>query len=141
MLSPHMFLMWFALKTLQPKVVIESGVWLGQGTWFVEKACPDARICCLDPACGPLKAPTQGGAKPRRALPQHFRCREHRRATALLSRAVRHRDACRRVGPARVGPGRVRRSICSRSASRARASRDVTVLCGTSIASARWSVI
>lgn len=49
MLSPHMFLIWFALQALKPKVVIESGVWLGQGTWFFEKACPDAQLYCIDP--------------------------------------------------------------------------------------------
>lgn len=49
MLSPHVFLAWFALSTLKPKVVVESGVWLGQGTWLIEKACPDAQIYCIDP--------------------------------------------------------------------------------------------
>ena len=49
MLSPHMFLIWFALRALQPKAVIESGVWLGQGTWFFERACPDAQLYCIDP--------------------------------------------------------------------------------------------
>lgn len=48
MRSVHMFLMWFALKTLKPKAVIESGVWLGAGTWFIEKACPHAKIYCID---------------------------------------------------------------------------------------------
>jgi len=48
MLSPHMFLAWFALSTLKPKAIIESGVWLGQGTWLFEKACPDADLYCID---------------------------------------------------------------------------------------------
>jgi len=30
MLAPHMFFAWFALRALQPRAVIESGVWLGQ---------------------------------------------------------------------------------------------------------------
>ena len=48
MFSPHMFLFWYALKTLRPRAVIESGVWRGQGTWFMERACPDADIYCID---------------------------------------------------------------------------------------------
>jgi hypothetical protein len=49
MKSPQMFLSWFALRALAPKAIIESGVWLGQGTWFFEQACPDAELHCLDP--------------------------------------------------------------------------------------------
>jgi hypothetical protein len=49
MLSPHMFLTWFVLQALQPKALIESGVWLGQGTWLFERACPGARLYCIDP--------------------------------------------------------------------------------------------
>jgi len=48
MFSPHMFAFWFALKTLKPAAVIESGVWLGQGTWFIEQACPSAKLYCID---------------------------------------------------------------------------------------------
>jgi len=48
MLSPHMFSVWFALQSLNPKAIVESGVWLGQGTWFFEKACPDAKLYCID---------------------------------------------------------------------------------------------
>ncbi len=49
MLSPHMFLAWFALQALKPRAIIESGVFLGQGTWFFEKACPDAQLYCIEP--------------------------------------------------------------------------------------------
>jgi hypothetical protein len=49
MLAPHMFLAWFVLQHLQPKAIVESGVWLGQGTWFFEQACPKARLYCIDP--------------------------------------------------------------------------------------------
>lgn len=49
MKSPHMFLAWFVLQRLQIKTIIESGVWLGQGTWFFERACPDAELHCIDP--------------------------------------------------------------------------------------------
>ena len=49
MLSPHAFLAWFVLKKLEPEVIIESGVWLGQGTWILEQACPNAELHCIDP--------------------------------------------------------------------------------------------
>lgn len=48
MSSSHLFLFWFLLKKLAPKHVIESGVYKGQGTWFIEQAVPDAMITCLD---------------------------------------------------------------------------------------------
>lgn len=48
MQAPHLFLAWFALKKLRPGAVVESGVWLGQGTWFFEQACPQARLYCID---------------------------------------------------------------------------------------------
>lgn len=54
MLAPHQFLLWFALRRLQPRTVIESGIWMGQGTWWIEKAC-DADIICLDPVLSRLK--------------------------------------------------------------------------------------
>ena len=49
MRAPHCFAMWFLLRQLQPSHVIESGVFLGQGTFFIESAVPKARIFCLDP--------------------------------------------------------------------------------------------
>jgi hypothetical protein len=48
MRAPHAFLSWFVLRALKPKVIIESGVWLGQGTWLFEQACPDATLFCID---------------------------------------------------------------------------------------------
>jgi hypothetical protein len=48
MSSSHLFLFWFILQHLKPRVVIESGVWKGQGTWLIEQACPDADIHCID---------------------------------------------------------------------------------------------
>ena len=48
MRSPHMYLVWFALQKLKPKAVVESGVLFGLGTWFFEKACPDAKLYCID---------------------------------------------------------------------------------------------
>jgi len=49
MSAVHMFLFWFVLQYLHPRVVIESGVWRGLGTWFIEQACPDCEIWCIDP--------------------------------------------------------------------------------------------
>lgn len=49
MLSPQMFFTWFIVKRLQPKFIIESGVWKGQSTWLLEQAAPDAQIIALDP--------------------------------------------------------------------------------------------
>lgn len=48
-LAAQLFYSWFVAKKLQPKVIIESGVWKGQGTWAFEQACPDAQLVCLDP--------------------------------------------------------------------------------------------
>jgi hypothetical protein len=44
----HCFAVWFVLRTLRPPVVVESGVFKGQGTWLIEQACPEATIYCLD---------------------------------------------------------------------------------------------
>lgn len=48
MKSPHLFNTWYALRQLQPKLVIESGVWKGLGTWVIEQAVPDAKIISID---------------------------------------------------------------------------------------------
>lgn len=48
MKAPHAFATYFMLKTMQPRVIIESGVWRGQGTWLFEQACPNAHIISLD---------------------------------------------------------------------------------------------
>jgi len=48
MLSPHLFNTWYALKTLKPKLVIESGVWKGLGTWVIRKAVPDSKVISID---------------------------------------------------------------------------------------------
>ena len=54
MKAPHAFASWFMLKMLQPKTIIESGVWKGQGTWLLEQACPSADIISLDINLGNL---------------------------------------------------------------------------------------
>ncbi|MBF9045524.1 hypothetical protein LSUCC0031_00170 [Rhodobacterales bacterium LSUCC0031] len=48
MKAPHMFATWYMLRKLQPSLIVESGVWYGQGTWIIEQACPDARLVCID---------------------------------------------------------------------------------------------
>ena len=48
MKTPHMFATWFMVKKLNPDLIVESGVWKGQGTWLLEQACPDARIVSID---------------------------------------------------------------------------------------------
>ena len=46
--TPHMFATWFMLKKIQPKNVIESGIWKGQGTWLIEKTLPNTNIYSID---------------------------------------------------------------------------------------------
>ncbi len=46
---PHMFATWLMLRQLQPQVVIESGVWRGQGTWLIEQTLPQTKIYGIDP--------------------------------------------------------------------------------------------
>ena len=48
MRSPQMFPVWFIAQRLRPTYVIESGVWKGQGTWFLEQAAPDAQVHSID---------------------------------------------------------------------------------------------
>ncbi len=45
----HSWATWHLLKMLQPKYIVESGVWKGHSTWLIEKACPEASIACFDP--------------------------------------------------------------------------------------------
>lgn len=49
MMSAHLFPTWFLIKHLNPKCIIESGVFLGQGTYFMEQAAPDACFWSLEP--------------------------------------------------------------------------------------------
>jgi hypothetical protein len=41
--------LYVALRALQPRVVIESGVFRGLTTWIIAQACPEAAIYCHDP--------------------------------------------------------------------------------------------
>lgn len=49
MKSPHLFWTWYLLKTINPKYIIESGIYKGQGTWMMRQACPKAKIFSIDP--------------------------------------------------------------------------------------------
>ena len=48
MQSPHMFAVWFMAKQLSPDFIVESGIWKGQSTWLLEKACPNAKLVSID---------------------------------------------------------------------------------------------
>lgn len=48
MQAPHMFAVWFMAKKLSPDFIIESGIWKGQSTWILEKACPQAKLVSID---------------------------------------------------------------------------------------------
>ena len=48
MKSPHLFNAWYAIKKLKPKLIIESGVWKGLGTWAIENAAPLSQIISID---------------------------------------------------------------------------------------------
>lgn len=52
MSSSHMLYTWFLCKQLNPKYIIESGIWMGQSSWLLETACPDAQIISIDPNLG-----------------------------------------------------------------------------------------
>ena len=45
----HSFALYSVLRAIDPQLVVESGVWMGQSTYIIEKAVPNAQIICLDP--------------------------------------------------------------------------------------------
>lgn len=47
----HQFAVYTVLKTLQPKYVIESGVWRGATTSLMRKLLPEVHIISIDPTC------------------------------------------------------------------------------------------
>ena len=55
MMSQQMFGLFTLLKEMNPALIIESGVWYGQGTWFMRQVCPDAKIISFDINFGNLK--------------------------------------------------------------------------------------
>ena len=44
----HAFAIYFILKRLKPKLVIESGIYKGQTTWVIEKTLPKTKLICID---------------------------------------------------------------------------------------------
>ena len=55
MKAPHAFGAWYLARKLKPRVIIESGVFHGQGTWFLSKGAPEAEFFCLDPNIDQVK--------------------------------------------------------------------------------------
>ena len=47
-----MYALWTVLKKINPKYVIESGVWRGASTWLIETFESVKRIVCIDPLNG-----------------------------------------------------------------------------------------
>jgi len=47
--AAQLFYSWFVAKKMKPEIIIESGVFKGQGTWAFENASPSSKIICLDP--------------------------------------------------------------------------------------------
>ena len=45
----HQFAIWCLVRHLNPRHIIESGVWRGLGTWILRQAAPDAQLIMLDP--------------------------------------------------------------------------------------------
>ena len=44
----HCFAFYIFLKKINPSLIVESGVFKGQGTWLIENICPNAEIICID---------------------------------------------------------------------------------------------
>lgn len=55
---PHMFGAYCLMKMLNPKLIIESGVWKGYSTWLFEQTCPDAKFVCIEPMLNGIKYKT-----------------------------------------------------------------------------------
>lgn len=57
--TPHLFWLYYILKTFKPKFIIESGVYQGLSTWIIEQACPNASIISIDIDWSNLKYKSQ----------------------------------------------------------------------------------
>lgn len=44
----HSWALWYLVRNLEPRIVVESGVWKGHSTWLIENAFPTADIFCFD---------------------------------------------------------------------------------------------
>lgn len=47
--------LYVAMRALQPRTIVESGVFRGLTTWVIRQACPDAAILCHDPDLSGLR--------------------------------------------------------------------------------------
>lgn len=45
----HQFALWCIVRALRPRVIVESGVMRGLGTWLLRQAAPEATLVLLDP--------------------------------------------------------------------------------------------
>lgn len=43
------FYLYYWIKEIKPKFIVESGAWRGFSTWVMRQAAPDAKIISLDP--------------------------------------------------------------------------------------------
>ena len=55
MKSAHLFPLYCYLQIMKPELIIESGVYKGQGTWFIRECCPYSKIVSIDISFGNLK--------------------------------------------------------------------------------------
>lgn len=52
---PHMFAAYCLLKELKPKLIIESGVWRGQGTWLFDQIDDNFKLVCIEPMSSAIR--------------------------------------------------------------------------------------
>jgi hypothetical protein len=48
MKSPHMFGLFLWLRENKPDLIVESGIWKGQGTWLIKEVCPNSKVISID---------------------------------------------------------------------------------------------
>ncbi|MCB1099207.1 MAG: hypothetical protein KDN22_26795 [Verrucomicrobiae bacterium] len=44
----NLFWIYMSARVCRPDLIVESGIWRGKATWFLERACPDAEIHAFD---------------------------------------------------------------------------------------------
>ena len=49
----HQFMLWYSVRRVQPKLIVESGMKSGATTWLLHEAAPTARIISFDPVIPP----------------------------------------------------------------------------------------
>jgi hypothetical protein len=45
---PHAFAIYYFLKKIKPKFIVESGIYKGQSTWLIEKTLPKTKLLSID---------------------------------------------------------------------------------------------